>query len=109
MQNVSAAGPSRCRGTVPLSHVRGRAARAPFGASRFGRGGPVWKRAPCPDWVNVYMDSDEISGVIATDVRPGGALTALLAALPSLLDEEWRSSVAADDPHCRYLLDLTDW
>nr|WP_228447723.1 hypothetical protein [Streptomyces paludis] len=56
------------------------------------------------------MDSaDDISGVIAADVRPGGALTALLAALPSLLGEEWRASEAVDDPHCRYLVDLTDW
>lgn len=59
--------------------------------------------------LRLYMDSDEISGVIAADVRPGSALTALLAALPSLLGEEWRTSDASDDPHCRYLVDLTDW
>ncbi|MGC5343191.1 hypothetical protein ACPXCE_16715 [Streptomyces sp. DT24] len=59
--------------------------------------------------LRLYMDSDEVSGVIAADVRPGGALTALLAALPSLLGEEWRTSEAPDDPHCRYLVDLTDW
>ncbi|MEV0091434.1 hypothetical protein [Streptomyces sp. NPDC050738] len=59
--------------------------------------------------LRLYMDSDEIPGVVAADVRPGGALTALLAALPSLLGEEWRTSEAADDPHCRYLVDLTDW
>ncbi|MFI6701811.1 hypothetical protein ACIBJC_23070 [Streptomyces sp. NPDC050509] len=59
--------------------------------------------------LRLYLDSDEISGVVATDVRPGGALTALLAALPSLLGDEWRTSDAADDPHCRYLVDLTDW
>lgn len=59
--------------------------------------------------LRLYMDSDEVSGVIAVDVRPGGALTALLAALPSLLGEEWRSSDTVDDPHCRYLVDLTSW
>jgi hypothetical protein len=59
--------------------------------------------------LRLYLDSDEVSGVIAADVRPGGALTALLAALPSLLDEEWRTSAAPDDPHCRYVVDLTDW
>lgn len=59
--------------------------------------------------LRLYMDSDEVPGVIAADVRPGGALTALLAALPSLLGEEWRTSDAVDDPHCRYLVDLTDW
>ncbi|MFF5393385.1 hypothetical protein ACFY5H_34640 [Streptomyces sp. NPDC013012] len=59
--------------------------------------------------LRLYMDSDEVPGVIAVDVRPGGALTALLAALPSMLGEEWRTSDAADDPHCRYLVDLTNW
>ncbi|MFJ4873447.1 hypothetical protein [Streptomyces sp. NPDC088757] len=59
--------------------------------------------------LRLYMDSDEVPGVIAADVRPGGALTALLAALPSLLGEEWRTSDVVDDPHCRYLVDLTGW
>ncbi len=59
--------------------------------------------------LRLYMDSDEASGVIAADVRPGGALTALLAALPSLLGAEWRTSDGGDDPHCRYLVDLTRW
>jgi hypothetical protein len=59
--------------------------------------------------LRLYMDSREVPGVVAADVRPGGALTALLAALPSLLGEEWRTSDSADDPHCRYLVDLTDW
>ncbi|WP_276202479.1 hypothetical protein [Streptomyces pathocidini] len=43
--------------------------------------------------------------MIAADVCPGGAL----AALPSLLDEEWRTSVDTDDPHCSRVVDLTDW
>ncbi len=59
--------------------------------------------------LRLYMDSDEVRGVIAADVRPGGALTALLAALPSLLGEEHRISEEPGDPHCRYLVDLTDW
>jgi hypothetical protein len=59
--------------------------------------------------LRLYMDSDEIRGVVAADVRPGGALTAVLAALPSLLDEEYRISEEPDDPHCRHLVDLTDW
>ncbi|MET9496889.1 hypothetical protein [Streptomyces sp. NPDC006552] len=59
--------------------------------------------------LRLYMDSDKVTGVIAADVRPGGTLTALLAALPSLLGEEWRTSDAVDDSHCRYLVDLTDW
>ncbi|MFF9566489.1 hypothetical protein [Streptomyces sp. NPDC014685] len=59
--------------------------------------------------LRLYLDSEDVSGVIAADVRPGGALTALLAALPSLLGEEWRTSDGVDDPHCRYLVDLTGW
>ncbi|MGM9466088.1 hypothetical protein [Streptomyces murinus] len=61
--------------------------------------------------LRLYMDSDDIPvpDVIAADVRPGGALTALPAALPSLLGEEWRTTDAVDDPHCRYRVDLTDW
>jgi hypothetical protein len=59
--------------------------------------------------LRLYMDSDKVPGVIAADVRPGGALTAVLAALPSLLDEEYRISKDAIDPHCRYVVDITDW
>ncbi|MEU3412076.1 hypothetical protein ABZ760_12555 [Streptomyces sp. NPDC006658] len=59
--------------------------------------------------LRLYMDSDEVAGVIAADVRLGGALIALLAVLPSLLGEEYRISQEPDDPHCRYLVDLTDW
>lgn len=59
--------------------------------------------------LRLYLDSDRVPGVVAADVRPGGALTALLATLPALLDEEWRISHTSDDPHCRYVLDLTDY
>ncbi|MEU8545365.1 hypothetical protein AB0C52_36105, partial [Streptomyces sp. NPDC048717] len=59
--------------------------------------------------LRLYMDSEELDGVVAVDVRPGGALTALLAVLPDFLDEESRIVDAAGDPHCRYLVDLTDW
>ncbi|SCF84062.1 hypothetical protein GA0115254_118852 [Streptomyces sp. Ncost-T10-10d] len=65
----------------------------------FMEGGPL----------RLYLDSEDVSGVITADVHPGGALTALLAALPSLLGEEWRTSAGADDPHCTYVVDLTDW
>ncbi|MGW6606051.1 hypothetical protein [Streptomyces sp. NPDC055036] len=59
--------------------------------------------------LRLYLESEDVLGVIAADVQPGGTLTALLAALPSLLGEEWRTSDGADDPHCRYVVDLTDW
>ncbi|MFF5705161.1 hypothetical protein ACFY7H_22030 [Streptomyces sp. NPDC012794] len=59
--------------------------------------------------LRLYMDSDEVPGVIAADVRPGGALTALLAALPSLLGEEGQTPGKTEGPHCRCLVDLTHW
>ncbi|WP_405641113.1 hypothetical protein [Streptomyces uncialis] len=59
--------------------------------------------------LRLYMDSDEVPGVTAADVRPGGALTALLAVLPSMLGEEWLVADSAGDPHCDRLVDLSDW
>ncbi|MEU2791190.1 hypothetical protein [Streptomyces sp. NPDC007100] len=63
-----------------------------------------------PDRLRLYLGSEEaLTGTTAADVRPGGALTALLAALPSLLDEERLTVADADDPHCSRVVDLTDW
>ncbi|WP_199834509.1 hypothetical protein [Streptomyces sp. NRRL F-5755] len=63
-----------------------------------------------PDRLRLYLDAEEAPpGVTAADVRPGGALTALLAALPSLLDEQRLTTTGADDPHCARVVDLTDW
>ncbi|MFI7101056.1 hypothetical protein ACIBK8_16990 [Streptomyces sp. NPDC050161] len=64
-----------------------------------------------PDRLRLYLDAGDeaLPGVTAADVHPGGALTALLAALPSLLDEEWLTTVDADDPHCSRVVDLTGW
>ncbi|MEU8893535.1 hypothetical protein [Streptomyces sp. NPDC048442] len=59
--------------------------------------------------LRLYLDSDDIPGVIGAEVKPGGALTALLAVLPPMLEEEWRALPDVDDPHCRYVIDLTDW
>ncbi|MFJ1581314.1 hypothetical protein [Streptomyces sp. NPDC088182] len=59
--------------------------------------------------LRLYLESEDASGVVAADVQPGGALTALLATRPSLLGEEWQTSDGADDPHCRYAVDPTDW
>ncbi|WP_158080300.1 hypothetical protein [Streptomyces sparsogenes] len=47
--------------------------------------------------------------MIAADVRPSGAITALLAALPSLITEEERMTTDATDPHCSCVMDLTHW
>ncbi|MFJ6984984.1 MULTISPECIES: hypothetical protein [unclassified Streptomyces] len=35
--------------------------------------------------------------------------TALLAALPSLVEEPGRLRPSPDDPHCDLLADVTDW
>ncbi|MCW5249147.1 hypothetical protein [Streptomyces sp. SHP 1-2] len=63
-----------------------------------------------PDRMRLYVDHEEATDVVAADVRPSGALTALLAALPSLVEEVERT-VPGDigDPHCSRLIDLTDW
>ncbi|WP_066943725.1 hypothetical protein [Streptomyces lushanensis] len=61
------------------------------------------------DRLRLYVDTEDIPGVIAADVRPSGAITALLAALPSLITEEERRTPAGGDPHCSHLVDLTDW
>ncbi|WP_405984774.1 hypothetical protein [Streptomyces sp. NBC_00872] len=61
------------------------------------------------DLLRLYLDTEDIPGVIAADVRPSGAITALLAALPSLITEEERMTAAGDDPHCSRLVDLTTW
>ncbi|MGW1790045.1 hypothetical protein ACWCO0_34365 [Streptomyces tubercidicus] len=63
-----------------------------------------------PDRIRLYLDTEEsLPGITAADVRPGGALTALLAALPSLLDEDRLTTTDTDDPHCSRVVDLTDW
>ncbi|WP_199818779.1 hypothetical protein [Streptomyces sp. NRRL B-1347] len=63
-----------------------------------------------PDRLRLYLDTEEaLPGITAADVRPGGVLTALLAALPSLLDEQWLTTTDTDDPHCSRVVDLTDW
>ncbi|MGA4844884.1 hypothetical protein ACOBQB_00780 [Streptomyces sp. G5(2025)] len=64
------------------------------------------------DRLRLYLDADNTSkapGFIAVDVRPSHATTALLASLPSLLDEEQYWTNADSDPHCTRVVDLTDW
>ncbi|URN14757.1 MULTISPECIES: hypothetical protein [Streptomyces] len=61
------------------------------------------------DRLRLYLDTQDAPGVIAADVRPSGAITALLAALPSLVAEEERMTVDSADPHCARVVDLTDW
>ncbi|QIQ06559.1 hypothetical protein [Streptomyces liangshanensis] len=62
-----------------------------------------------PDTVRLYLAVEEADGLTAADVRLTGALTALLAALPSLLRETERWAADEADPHCSRTVDLTSW
>lgn len=62
-----------------------------------------------PDLLRLYFDSVGTIEVTAADVRPSGAITALLAALPDLITEEGRTVPDNTDPHCSRLVDVTDW
>ncbi|GLF97222.1 hypothetical protein [Streptomyces yaizuensis] len=62
-----------------------------------------------PDRLRLYLDTEESPVVLAADVRPSGALTALLAALPSLITEEERMTASEMDPHAAHEIDLTYW
>ncbi|MBN6052520.1 hypothetical protein JYK22_11320, partial [Nonomuraea sp. RK-328] len=60
------------------------------------------------DELRLYLVSSRApEGVVAVDTRPSGALTALLAALPSLIADTWHD--AEPDPRCTRLVDLTSW
>ncbi|WP_186831850.1 hypothetical protein [Streptomyces sp. ISID311] len=62
-----------------------------------------------PDRLRLYLDDEALPGMTAADVRPGGALTALLAALPSMLDEQRLIITGTGDPHCSRVVDFTDY
>ncbi|MFJ1598330.1 hypothetical protein [Streptomyces sp. NPDC088261] len=62
-----------------------------------------------PDSMRLYLAVEETDGLIAADVRLTGALTALLAALPSLVGEKERWVTDTGDPHCSHTVDLTAW
>lgn len=60
--------------------------------------------------MRLYVDHEEDTDVVAADVRLSGAPTALLAALPPLVEERERTMLDdTGDPHCSRLTDLTDW
>ncbi|MCF3173789.1 hypothetical protein IPZ61_10745 [Streptomyces sioyaensis] len=61
------------------------------------------------DRLRLYLDDEALPGMTAADVRPGGALTALLAALPSMLDEQRLTITSTGDPHCSRVVDFTDY
>ncbi|MFE3826646.1 hypothetical protein [Streptomyces sp. NPDC059092] len=59
--------------------------------------------------MRLYLAAEKADGLIAADIQLTGALTALLAALPSLVDEEERWTPDTSDPHCVHVVDLTTW
>ncbi|KIF76879.1 hypothetical protein QR77_29540 [Streptomyces sp. 150FB] len=59
--------------------------------------------------MRVYAQRPGRSGLIGVDIRLAEATTALTASLPSLLDEEEHQRPAPDDPHCDFVVDLTNW
>ncbi|MFE2036252.1 hypothetical protein ACFXBB_24055 [Streptomyces scopuliridis] len=61
------------------------------------------------DSMRLYRAAEKSAGMIAADTKLTGALTALLAALPSLIGEEERWTTDPSDPHCLHTVDLTDW
>ncbi|WP_060886991.1 hypothetical protein [Streptomyces caniscabiei] len=59
--------------------------------------------------LRLYVRHPDGTRVIGTDIRPADAVTALVSALPSLVEEDERHRPSPDDPHCDLLVDLTDW
>jgi hypothetical protein len=59
--------------------------------------------------LRLYVQRPDQPGIIGADIRLTGATTALIAALPSLIEEDQHQQPAPDDPHCDLLVDLTDW
>ncbi|MFD4635397.1 hypothetical protein ACFVYR_37585 [Streptomyces sp. NPDC058284] len=61
------------------------------------------------DRLRLYLHAAKASEAVTVDVRPSNATTALLASLPSLLDEEQYWTNDDSDPHCTHVVNLTGW
>jgi hypothetical protein len=61
------------------------------------------------DVMRLYIVVEEADGPVAVDVCLTGGLTALLAALPTLVREKERWTTDGGDPHCAHAIDLTSW
>ncbi|MER0484911.1 hypothetical protein ABR737_42445 [Streptomyces sp. Edi2] len=59
--------------------------------------------------MRLYVQPRARTGIIGADIRLTDMLTGLIAALPTLIEEEERHQPAPDDPHCDLLVDLTGW
>lgn len=59
--------------------------------------------------MRLYVQRPDRPGIIGADIRLTDTSTALIASLPTLIEEEQHRQLASDDPHCDLLVDLTDW
>ncbi|MFF2364869.1 hypothetical protein ACFVU0_19580 [Streptomyces sp. NPDC058122] len=60
--------------------------------------------------LRLYVQRTDQPGIIGADIRLAETpATALIASLPSLVEEEQHRRPALDDPHCDLLVDLTGW
>ncbi|MFG2296478.1 hypothetical protein [Streptomyces sp. NPDC048603] len=59
--------------------------------------------------LRLYVQRPDHPGTIGVDIRCTGTPTALTASLPALIEEEQYHQPSPDDPHCDFLVDLTDW
>ncbi|MFI0192110.1 hypothetical protein ACH4PW_31765 [Streptomyces sp. NPDC017082] len=59
--------------------------------------------------LRLYVQRPDLPGVIGADIRLTTAPTALISSLPSLIEEHQYRHPSPDDPHCDFLVDLTNW
>ncbi|MGW3954503.1 hypothetical protein ACWEKM_27020 [Streptomyces sp. NPDC004752] len=59
--------------------------------------------------LRLYVQRPDRPGITGVDIRLTGTPTALIASVPSLIEEEQHQRPSPDDPHCDLLVDLTDW
>ncbi|WP_435284844.1 hypothetical protein [Streptomyces koelreuteriae] len=61
------------------------------------------------DLLRLYVQRPDRPGIIGVDIRLTDTTTALIASLPSLIEETQHQKPSPDDPHCDLLVDLTNW
>jgi hypothetical protein len=59
--------------------------------------------------MRLYVQRPDRPGITGVDIRLTDTSTALIASLPTLIEEEQYHHPAPDDPHCDLLVDLTAW
>ncbi|MFD8370905.1 hypothetical protein ACFV2Z_09030 [Streptomyces sp. NPDC059688] len=60
--------------------------------------------------LRLYLQRTDRPGIVGADIRlTEMPATALIASLPSLVEEDQYRQPSPDDPHCDLLVDLTNW